>query len=79
MDGSNNLVLVFGLVFMVIGLTFKLGAVPFHMWLPDVYHGSPTTVTSYIASAPKVAGFAMIMRLLAESMGACRQTGRECW
>ncbi len=67
---GNDIVLVFGLVFMVIGLAFKLGAVPFHMWLPDVYHGSPTIVTSYIASAPKVAGFAMIMRLLSESMGS---------
>ena len=64
-----NLVLVFGLVFMVIGLAFKLGAVPFHMWIPDVYQGSPTSVTSYLATAPKIAGFAMIMRLLAEGMG----------
>jgi len=69
MEG-NNIVLIFGLVFMVIGMAFKLGAVPFHMWIPDVYHGSPTTVTSYIATAPKVAGFAMIIRLLAESMGS---------
>ena len=67
---SNNIVLIFGLVFVVIGLAFKLGAVPFHMWIPDVYHGSPTTVTSYIASAPKIAGFAMIIRLLAEGMGS---------
>ncbi|VAW63637.1 NADH-ubiquinone oxidoreductase chain N [hydrothermal vent metagenome] len=67
---GNSIVLVFGLVFMVIGLAFKLGAVPFHMWIPDVYHGSPTTVTSYIATAPKVAGFAMIIRLLVESMGS---------
>jgi len=67
---NDNLVLIFGLVFMVIGLSFKLGAVPFHMWIPDVYHGSPTTVTSYIATAPKVAGFAMVIRLLAESMGS---------
>lgn len=66
---ENNMVLIFGLVFMVIGLSFKLGAVPFHMWVPDVYHGSPTAVTSYIASAPKIAGFAMIIRLLAESLG----------
>ena len=66
---GNNIVLIFGLVFMVIGLSFKLGAVPFHMWIPDVYHGSPTAVTSYIATAPKVAGFAMIIRLLAESLG----------
>ncbi|MCW9015101.1 MAG: NADH-quinone oxidoreductase subunit NuoN [Gammaproteobacteria bacterium] len=67
--GDTNIVLIFGLVFMVIGLAFKLGAVPFHMWIPDVYHGAPTTVTSYIASAPKIAGFAMVMRLLAEGMG----------
>jgi len=67
---GNNIVLIFGLVFMVIGLSFKLGAVPFHMWIPDVYHGSPTTVTSYIATAPKIAGFAMFIRLLAESMGS---------
>ena len=66
---DSNIVLIFGLVFMVIGLAFKMGAVPFHMWLPDVYHGSPSTVTSYIASAPKVAGFAMIIRVLAEGMG----------
>jgi len=64
-----NLVLVFGLVFMVIGLSFKLGAVPFHMWIPDVYHGAPTIVTSYIASAPKVAAFALVIRLLVEGMG----------
>lgn len=66
---SMDLVLVFGLVFMVIGLAFKLGAVPFHMWIPDVYHGSPTPVTTYIATAPKIAGFAIIVRLLIEAMG----------
>jgi len=64
-----SIVLVFGLVFMVIGLSFKLGAVPFHMWIPDVYHGSPTTVTSYLSTAPKIAAFAMIIRLLVEGMG----------
>lgn len=65
-----NLGLVFGLVFLVVGLAFKLGAVPFHMWIPDVYHGAPTTVTSYIASAPKIAGFAIIIRVLVEGLGA---------
>ncbi|MDH5484685.1 MAG: NADH-quinone oxidoreductase subunit NuoN [Gammaproteobacteria bacterium] len=64
-----NIVLVFGLVFMLIGVAFKLGAVPFHMWIPDVYQGAPTIVTSYIATAPKIAGFAMVMRLLVEGMG----------
>ena len=67
--GGEDLVLVFGLVFVVVGVAFKLGAVPFHMWLPDVYEGSPTAVTTYLASAPKVAGFAMIIRLLADGLG----------
>ncbi len=67
--GERDLVLVFGLCFVVAGLAFKFGAVPFHMWIPDVYHGAPTAVTLFIGSAPKIAAFAMAMRLLAESMG----------
>jgi NADH-quinone oxidoreductase subunit N len=66
---DNNIILVFGLCFIVVGLAFKFGAVPFHMWVPDVYHGAPTAVTLFIGSAPKIAAFAMAMRLLAESMG----------
>ncbi len=69
-DGSKDLVLVFGLVFVVIGLSFKLGAVPFHMWLPDVYHGAPTPVTMFVGSAPKLAAFAMAMRMLVDGMGS---------
>ena len=61
-------VLVFGLVFVVAGLAFKLGAVPFHMWVPDVYHGAPTAVTLMIGGAPKLAAFAMVMRLLVDGM-----------
>lgn len=61
-------VLVFGLVFIVAGLAFKLGAVPFHMWLPDVYHGAPTVVTLLIGGAPKMAAFAIIIRLLVEGL-----------
>lgn len=61
---GNNVVLVFGLVFVVIGVAFKLGAVPFHMWVPDVYHGAPAAVTMLIASVPKLAAFAMAIRLL---------------
>jgi NADH-quinone oxidoreductase subunit N len=61
---ANKTVLVFGLVFIVSGIAFKLGAVPFHMWVPDVYHGAPTPITLLIASAPKLAAFAMAMRLL---------------
>ena len=62
-------ILVFGLVFVVAGIGFKLGAVPFHMWVPDVYHGAPTAVTLLIGSAPKLAAFAFIMRLLVEALG----------
>jgi NADH-quinone oxidoreductase subunit N len=64
----NPTVLVFGVVFIVAGLAFKLGAVPFHMWLPDVYHGAPTAVTLLIAGAPKLAAFAMTFRLLVEGL-----------
>jgi len=61
---ANNTLLVFGLVFVVSGLAFKLGVVPFHMWLPDVYHGAPTAMTMLIGSAPKLAAFAFVSRLL---------------
>jgi len=65
---ANTELLVFGLVFIVAGLAFKLGAVPFHMWVPDVYHGAPTAMTLFIGSAPKLAAFAFVMRLLVEAM-----------
>jgi NADH-quinone oxidoreductase subunit N len=61
-------VLVFGLVFVVSGLAFKLGVVPFHMWVPDVYQGAPTSVTLMIGGAPKLAAFAICIRLLVEGM-----------
>lgn len=61
-------VLVFGLVFVVAGLAFKLGAAPFHMWIPDVYHGAPTAVTLLIGGAPKLAAFAIVIRLLVDGM-----------
>lgn len=64
----NRDVLIFGSVFVVAGLGFKLGAVPFHMWVPDVYHGAPTAVTLLIGGAPKLAAFAIVMRLLVEGM-----------
>jgi len=66
--GHNRQVLVFGLVFVVAGLAFKLGAAPFHMWVPDVYHGAPTAITALIGGAPKLAAFAIVMRLLAEGL-----------
>ena len=68
--GDNSMVLIFGLSFMVVGLAFKFGAVPFHMWIPDVYDGAPTAVTLFIGSAPKIAAFAMTMRLLVEALGS---------
>ena len=65
---ANKTLLVFGLVFMVSGLAFKLGVVPFHMWVPDVYHGAPTAMTMLIGSAPKLATFAFVSRILVEGM-----------
>lgn len=67
---NDKLVLTFGIVFLLIGVAFKLGAVPFHMWVPDVYHGAPTAVTLFIGSAPKLAAFAMLMRLLIDGLGS---------
>jgi len=65
---ANPQVLTFGLVFIVAGLGFKFGAAPFHMWVPDVYHGAPTAVTLLIAGAPKLAAFGIAMRLLVEGL-----------
>ena len=65
---ANKTLLVFGLVFVVSGLAFKLGVVPFHMWVPDVYHGAPTAMTMLIGSAPKLATFAFVSRILVEGM-----------
>ncbi|MDO8903017.1 NADH-quinone oxidoreductase subunit NuoN [Hydrogenophaga sp.] len=67
LKGSSQ-VLVLGLVFVVAGLAFKLGVVPFHMWVPDVYHGAPTAITLMIGGAPKLAAFAIVIRLLVEGM-----------
>jgi NADH-quinone oxidoreductase subunit N len=58
----------FGLTFVIVGIAFKLGAVPFHMWVPDVYEGAPTSVTMFISTAPKIAAFAMLIRLLVEGL-----------
>jgi NADH-quinone oxidoreductase subunit N len=61
-------ILVFGLVFIIMGVGFKFGAVPFHMWVPDVYHGAPTAVTMLLGSAPKIAAFALTLRLLVDGL-----------
>jgi NADH-quinone oxidoreductase subunit N len=68
--GASNLGLVFGLAFIIVGIAFKFGAVPFHMWVPDVYHGAPTPVTLFIGSAPKIASFVLAIRVLAEGLDA---------
>ena len=64
-----TVVMSLGMILVIVGVAFKLGAVPFHMWVPDIYHGAPTAVTLFIGSAPKIAAFAMAMRLIAEAMG----------
>lgn len=65
---ADRTVAVFGLVFLVAGMGFKIGVVPFHMWVPDVYHGAPTAITLFVGSAPKLAAFAFIMRVLVEGL-----------
>jgi len=65
----NDMPLWFGIAFMIVGIAFKFGAVPFHMWLPDVYQGARTPVTLYIASAPKLAALALILRILVDGLG----------
>jgi NADH-quinone oxidoreductase subunit N len=72
---STDFVMIFGLVFVVAGIGFKLGAVPFHMWIPDVYQGAPTPITLVVSSAPKLAAFAFVMRLLAQALGAEQLVG----
>lgn len=67
-SGVTDIVPLVGLAFIVVGIAFKFGAVPFHMWLPDVYHGAPTCMTLFIGTAPKLAAFALAVRLLAEGL-----------
>lgn len=69
-QGMDNKILVFGVVFLVIGVGFKLGAVPFHMWVPDIYEGAPTPAVLILSSAPKVAALALAVRLLIDGMEA---------
>lgn len=69
MHPSTDLVLILGLIFVLVSMAFKLGAVPFHMWVPDVYQGAPTAATLFVSTAPKIAAFAMMIRLLAGTLG----------
>ena len=68
-SSNDHTMLLFGVVFMLVGIAFKFGAAPFHMWLPDVYEGAPTAITLFIGSAPKLAAFAMAYRLLESGTG----------
>jgi NADH-quinone oxidoreductase subunit N len=68
--GPDKIGLIFGLAFIVAGIAFKFGAVPFHMWVPDVYHGAPTPVTLFIGTAPKIASYVLAIRVLAEGLDA---------
>lgn len=68
-SSGDRTILLFGVVFMLVGIAFKFGAAPFHMWLPDVYEGAPTAITLFIGSAPKLAAFAMAYRLLESGTG----------
>jgi NADH-quinone oxidoreductase subunit N len=74
---ENRTLLLFGVVFVVVGIAFKFGAAPFHMWLPDVYQGAPTAITLFIGSAPKLAAFGMAYRLLEGGTGALDAHWRE--
>lgn len=67
-SAANNSVILLAMIFILSGLIFKFGAVPFHMWVPDVYDGAPTSVTLFIASAPKIAAFCILMRILVQAM-----------
>jgi len=75
--GAHSIGLTFGLVFVFSGLAFKMSAVPFHMWTPDVYEGAPTPVTAYFGSAPKVAAVALTVRVAVEAMGPALHDWRQ--
>jgi NADH-quinone oxidoreductase subunit N len=75
--GDGELLLAMGVVFLLVGIAFKFGAAPFHMWLPDVYQGAPTAITAFIGSAPKLAYFGMAYRLLEAGVGPLDREWRE--
>jgi NADH-quinone oxidoreductase subunit N len=77
MKGEMSLGITFGIVFVLSGLAFKISAVPFHMWTPDVYEGAPTPVTAFFASAPKVAGMAMLVRVAVSAMGPATEAWQQ--
>ncbi len=76
-EGAGNLGLTVGLVFLLVGLAFKVSAVPFHMWTPDVYEGAPTPVTAFFAAAPKLAAMALLTRVVAGAFGGAADQWRQ--
>ena len=74
---ANKVGLLFGLAFVLAGIAFKFGAAPFHMWVPDVYHGAPTSVTLFLGAAPKLAYFALALRVLGEGLGGASGAWQE--
>lgn len=74
-ENSNSTAAIFGLAFVVVGIAFKFGAAPFHMWVPDVYEGAPTSIALYISAAPKIAAFALAMRFLVDGL----ETAHGSW
>jgi NADH-quinone oxidoreductase subunit N len=75
--GPGRIGLLFGLAFIIVAVAFKFGAVPFHMWLPDVYHGAPTPVTLFVGAAPKIASFAFAIRVLGEGLGGAADAWQD--
>jgi NADH-quinone oxidoreductase subunit N len=76
---SQSYLIVFALIFLIAGAAFKLGAVPFHMWAPDVYDGSPNSVTLFLSAAPKIAAFGLLIRLFVEAMPSLHAQWSEVW
>ena len=76
-DYASNMILLLGIVFIIVSLAFKLGAVPFHMWVPDVYHGAPTATTLFLSTAPKIAAFAIVIRLLIGGLENLHEAWRD--
>ena len=76
-SANSRLVMLLGLSFVLVGMAFKLGAVPFHMWIPDVYHGAPTATTLFIGSTAKIASFALMLRILIDGLGALYADWRD--
>lgn len=79
MPTQQDMILIFGMVFIVSALAFKLGAAPFHMWVPDVYDGAPTSVTLFLGTAPKIAAFGLLIRLLVDAMPALHLQWQHIW